>query len=215
MTTNLLDILLSGATGEVAPVPPKQIVRLHFYRCTDCLSICTSGEQLSYRDRHGYIVAGGKCGACDGTLEYLGCTERDRLIKEHEACPCDDRCTSARGPNCSCRCGGENHGSHMAVTVETDEGGTPVAMIDPAARLKAEEYRAAKQDLWDAWNSRYRAITDRKNRGEWIDAFGAYLDGQDFARAFHKAVELRTHAGRNRKIRTLAQEIRGKSEVAA
>jgi len=99
--------------------------------------------------------------------------------------------------------------------VRTDEGGIPVAMIDPAARLKAEEYRAAKQAFSDAWNPRYRAITDKKNRGQWIDAFTAYLDGQDFARAFHKAVELRTHAGRNRRIRALAQEIRGKSEVAA
>src|SRR5258708_993631 len=84
-----------------------------------------------------------QCGACDGSLEYLGRTERDRLIKEHEACPCDDRCTSARGPNCSCRCGGQNHGSNLTVTVRTDEGGIPVAMIDPAARFKAEEYRAA------------------------------------------------------------------------
>src|ERR1035437_3493090 len=215
MTTDLLDILLGGATAEVAPVPPKPIVRLHFYRCTDCLSICTSAEQLSYRRRHGYMVAGGRCGACDGFLEYLGRTERDRLVKEHEACPCDDRCTSARGPNCSCRCGGENHGSNMTVTVRTDEGGIPVAMIDPAARLKAEEYRAVKQGFWDAWNRRYRAITDKKNRGEWIDAFSVYLDGQYFARAYHKAVELRTHTSRNRKIRALAQEMLGKSEVVA
>jgi hypothetical protein len=215
MTTNLLDILLGGATPEVAPAPPKPTVRLHFYRCTDCLSICTSAEQLSYRHHDGYIVAGGKCGACDGTLEYLGRTERDRLIKEHEACPCDDRCTSARGPNCSCRCGGENHGSNMTVTVRIDQGGIPVALIDPAARLKAEEYRAAKQGFWDAWNRRYRAITDKKNRGEWIDAFSVYLDGQYLARAFNKALALRTHGSRNRKIRALAQEILGKGEVAA
>jgi hypothetical protein len=215
MTTNLLDILLGGATAEVAPVPPKPIVRLHFYRCTDCLSICTSAEQLSYRNRNGYMVAGGKCGACDGTLEYLGRTERDRLVKEHEACPCDDRCTSARGPHCSCRCGGEHHGSNMTVTVRTDEGGIPVAMIDPGAHVKADEYRAAKRAFWDAWNYRYRAITDKKNRGEWIDAFSVYLDGQYFARTYHKAVELRTHASRNRKILALAHEIQGKREVAA
>src|SRR5712691_10102153 len=161
----LLDILLGGATEEVAPavsLVPKP--RLHFYRCADCLSICTSQEQLSYRHQRGYMVAGGKCGACDGALEYLGKTERDRLIKEHEACPCDARCTSALGPNCSCRCGGENHGSNMTVTVRTDQGGIPVAMIDPAARVKAEEFRAAKQAFWNAWNPHYRAraITERK-----------------------------------------------------
>ncbi len=215
MSTNLLDILLGGATAVVAPAPPKSVVRLHFYRCADCLSICTSADELRYRDRNGYMIAGGKCGACDGSLEYLGRTERDRLVKEHEACPCDDRCTSARGPHCSCRCGGENHGSNMTVTVRTDEGGIPVAMVDPAARVKSEEYRAAKQAFWEAWNCRYRAITDKKNRGEWIDAFSVYLDGQYCARMYHKAAELRTHAGRNRKIRALAQEIREKGEVAA
>jgi hypothetical protein len=103
----------------------------------------------------------------------------------------------------------------MTVTVRSDEGGIPVAMIDPAARLKAEEYRAAKQGFWDAWNSRYRAITDKKTRGEWIDAFSVYLEGQDFAHAFHRAVELRTHTGRNRKIHALAKEIWEKSGGAA
>lgn len=46
MTTDLL-----GVTAEVAPVPPRPIARLHFYRCTDCLSICTSAKELNY-----YIV---------------------------------------------------------------------------------------------------------------------------------------------------------------
>jgi hypothetical protein len=219
MTTDLLDILLGGATEEVAPAPPaappKPPVRLHFYRCADCLSICTSADALQYRHARGYLVPGGKCGACDGPLEYLGRTERDRLIKEHEACPCDDRCTSARGPNCSCKCGGQNHGSNMTVTVRTDEGGIPVAMIDPAARLKANEYRAAKKEFWDVWNPRYRAITDKKQRGEWIEAFSVYVDGQCLARAFHKACDLRTHAGRNRKLNALTEEIRRRREVAA
>jgi hypothetical protein len=103
----------------------------------------------------------------------------------------------------------------MTVTVRTDEGGIPVAMIDPGAHVKADEYRAAKRAFWDAWNYRYRAITDKKNRGEWIDAFSVYLDGQYFARTYHKAVELRTHASRNRKILALAHEIQGKREVAA
>jgi hypothetical protein len=62
-----------------------------------------------------------------------------------------------------------------------------------------------------AWNPRYRAITDKKNRGEWIERFSVYLDGQYSARAYHKAVELRTHTSRNRKIRALAQEMLGKS----
>lgn len=26
--------------------------------------------------------------------------------------PCDDRCTHAKGNDCSCQCGGKNHGIH-------------------------------------------------------------------------------------------------------
>lgn len=29
-------------------------------------------------------------------------------VTDHE---CDSRCTSAKGPNCECACGGANHGS--------------------------------------------------------------------------------------------------------
>src|SRR6266568_309903 len=87
---DLFAILMGGATEEVAPAVsrvPK--LPLHFYRCADCLCICTSPDPLSYRHQRGYMEAGGKCGACDGSLEYLGRTERDRLVKEHEGCPCD------------------------------------------------------------------------------------------------------------------------------
>ena len=103
----------------------------------------------------------------------------------------------------------------MTVTVRTDEGGIPVAMIDPPARLRAEEHRTGKQRFWDAWNVRFRTITDRKNSGEHIREFDLYLTGQHLARAFHKAIELRTHASRNRKIRALTEEIQSKREVAA
>jgi hypothetical protein len=28
-------------------------------------------------------------------------------------CPCDGRCTGARGHSCDCSCGGANHGSNL------------------------------------------------------------------------------------------------------
>ena len=216
MSGDLLALLFDrtdDAPAAVQPATPKP--PLHFYRCADCLSVCTSPDLLQYRDRHGCTVQGGKCGACDGQLEYLGRTERDRLIKEHEACPCDDRCTSARGPNCTCRCGGENHGSNLTVKVRTDAGGVPVAAINPKARFLAEAFRAAKQAFWNAWNQKYRAVTERKQAGQWVENFSLYLDGQWSARAYHQALELRTHPARNRKIRAMAEEIGRKREVAA
>jgi len=61
LSAYLFDFLPGGAIEEVAPAvsPTTPKPRLHFYRCTDCLSICTSPEQLSYRDQRGYTVAGG------------------------------------------------------------------------------------------------------------------------------------------------------------
>jgi len=48
-----------------------------------------------------------RCGICAGSFENMGRVEKNRLIHEHLAAICDDRCTSARGPLCSCKCGGK------------------------------------------------------------------------------------------------------------
>jgi hypothetical protein len=83
----------------------------HCYRCEDCLTVCfADGDQLP----------SAKCGACDGRMEHMGRVERGRLKEDTYACPCDARCTSARGPNCDCLCGGKNHGSNAVVEVTRD-----------------------------------------------------------------------------------------------
>src|SRR5688500_17079190 len=81
--------------------------------------------------------------------------ERDRLIHEHTAATCDERCTSARGPICNCHCGGKHHGSHRVVKVIRDAG--PIPIVTPStgrdqARLNADEfcrYREAARALLD------------------------------------------------------------------
>jgi len=109
--------------------------RLYYWRCADCLDPVTVREKVT-----GPLL----CGACGGSMEYLGRVARDRLVVEAQVCACDHRCTGAIGPMCDCHCGGVNHGTGREVTVIRDAG--PVPRLSPqrdAARLRqrAEEYR--------------------------------------------------------------------------
>lgn len=188
----------------------------YFYRCADCLSVCATETELKpfQHKESRYAMQVGKCGACEGWLEYMGRTQRARLVLDSTRCPCDDRCTSARGPDCECQCGGENHGSHMVVAFTIDQGGIPVAHITPDALARAVEYRTLYDAAKDAIEQRYGAWFRLKqerylNAAEFIE----YLDGARLSRELSKARTLRTHAARNRKLLKLAECIR--SVVAA
>lgn len=50
---------------------------------------------------------------------------RQRLVEDGHASPCDARCTGATGPTCNCVCGGENHGSHAVRSVIFKAGTVP------------------------------------------------------------------------------------------
>ena len=107
-----------------------------FVRCTTCLAVSAVDEHPNLGDW--------RCGICGGSFENMGRVERDRLIHEHMAAICDERCTSARGPICNCHCGAKHHGSHRVVRVVRDAGNVPT--ITPATgreqcRINAEEYR--------------------------------------------------------------------------
>lgn len=39
--------------------------------------------------------------------------------KKNKSVPCDRRCTSARGHDCECSCGGENHGKDHVIAINT------------------------------------------------------------------------------------------------
>ncbi len=108
----------------------------HFYRCADCLTVSAADE----------YTTGALCGHCNGKIEYMGRVERSRLVETVERCPCDARCTFARGPNCECQCGGDNHGQGILVEFIRDAG--PVPVLRPtasglAAKQTAKEFREA------------------------------------------------------------------------
>jgi hypothetical protein len=176
----------------------------HFYRCTDCLSVVATVEPIrTYTDARGFTRYG-LCSACDGRIEYMGHVTRDRLVRTSEACACDGRCTNATGPSCDCQCGGENHGSGRTVTVEYDAGGVPRVNVPPDAVEKAQVYRALVDRFTALWGAQYRAVTERK-RYERLNgtAYSLYLEGLHAWQAFSVARNLRSHAGRNKRIAAL------------
>ncbi len=172
--------------------------RLHFYRCGDCLSVLA----VDTRERE---LA---CGACGGRLSFMGTAGKDpkRLTRTHTESVCDDRCTSARGPHCECKCGGLNHGSQRHVVIVRDLGAVPTATLASAremaqAQARAEEYRAAMASA-RARVARFDDALSRKAGGEYLSGadFGLYLEGRRVMRALWKADEARTHKGRLAKL---------------
>lgn len=184
-----------AATPPPAPAPaPKP--RRYCYRCGDCLTVVFALER----------VPKGSCEACGGNIEYLGRVERSRVVQDHEACACDARCTSSTGPSCSCRCGGENHGTGATVTVTTDVGAVPrFAPKDPAKQLaRATEYRAAvaaaKARLaahWGGYLADYRA-------GVRIESYATWRAIRDDLLDLNKATRLKTHGGRLKALAAVA-----------
>ena len=113
--------------------------KLHFYRCRKCLATMTLPK----------TVSGAECGICQGRLEYLGKVTGAKWSATEQRCACDERCTSATGPNCECSCGGKNHGTGQLadVTVVTATGKvrvTPTRDIEKHQQIAAE-YEAALQ----------------------------------------------------------------------
>src|SRR5688572_9303883 len=162
-----------------------------FTRCTTCLGVAAIDEPPTSELR---------CGICSGHLENMGRVERDRLINEHTAAICDDRCTSARGPICNCHCGGQHHGSHRVVRVVRDAG--PVPTVTPSAgreqaRINAAEYLAVR----GAALARLDVLLAKRQAG-YLPA-AEYADLQRVRAALRKGVEARTHAARLKALRAV------------
>lgn len=156
----------------------------HFYRCIDCLTVMAAeAREIDPR-----------CGLCTGQVEYLGRVEGPSqwLKKTSHECPCDHRCTAARGPKCDCSCGGINHGSNLMVLVTRIVGEAPV--LNPPTNAKAlavaKEWRTAQAQLLAAIDQ----LLARKSRERLSDSdFWRLVNMQKAVRSARKA---RTHAGR-------------------
>jgi len=178
-----------------------------FYRCCDCLTVTAAEVNLDQKWDRTHWAPAATCGLCGGPVENMGRVEGQRLVKDADLCPCDERCTLAAGPKCSCKCGGENHGKHCTVEVKLDQGPTPVLCNPDNAKAAsiAAEYRAALAPLV--------AERDRINRKR-EQSYNGWLERSDFdrhrelCRLIGKANEARTHAGRMKTLRAaMIQEV--------
>jgi hypothetical protein len=162
-----------------------------FTRCTTCLAVAAIDEHPTSELR---------CGICNGQLENMGRVERERLVHEHLASVCDDRCTFAKGPICNCKCGGEHHGSKRVVRVVRDAG--PVPTVAPAsgrdqARLNAEEYRHYRA----AALAELDPLLEQRRSG-WLET-PRYDRLRNLQAALRKAAESRDHRARMRALRAV------------
>lgn len=161
-----------------------------YVRCGTCLAISAIEEPPAQL----------QCGICGGQLESMGRVERDRLIHEHLAAICDERCTSARGPICNCKCGGRYHGSHLVVRVVRDAG--PIPTVTPStgreqARLNAAEYRRYQAALLALLDP----LLASKRRGYLPTR--EYERMRELQRANGKAAAARDHRARIRTLRAV------------
>ena len=166
-----------------------------YYRCPDCLSVVALDSERT--------PTAPTCAICDVRMEGMGRVLRERLVRDELRCPCDDRCTCASGPSCSCRCGGENHGSGLLGTVQIDQGGIPrVTPPDARATVRRDEWRSAVRRVEDRMPGEDAAA--RKARGEYLEgrAYESLCERLRWKRELRRIRGLRTHHGR---IRALAR----------
>lgn len=121
----------------------------YFLRCVGCLEVMAVDVEAA--------PSALRCGMCASVIEVMGRVERDRLVEDVTACACDERCTCARGPICSCKCNGENHGAGLAAVIRytIDKGAVPVVLPSSMASRAAA---LARFKEYIGWRTELEAI---------------------------------------------------------
>ena len=183
-----------------------------FYRCPQCLVIVA----LEKPAPSGFFCDNCKTDTHSAAFEFMGQVSGNRLISEKDRCPCDDRCTSARGPNCECSCGGENHGIGW-VTIVIDVGGVPSVTQAKGA--------VANLAAWHDFQDRLDALT-LQAKARFGDDFGRYLNREWISHretwyelyavfeAVRKAKKLKTPGGRVKAIEKMSARLAKVAEAA-
>jgi len=168
----------------------------HYYRCIDCLTIAAADGPPVYR---------ADCSLCGGKVENMGQVCGLRLTEVVMGCPCDGRCTGARGPQCDCKCGGVNHGSGLLVPIVRDLGPVPVLKVPNSrkAAATAEEWREG----YAALSAELESIKELERQGGPVD-----WDRLRMRRLLtdlkYKLKEMRHHPSRMKLIRLALPEWR-------
>jgi hypothetical protein len=181
-----------------------------YYRCPDCLIIVTLDKPHHERFF---------CGNCKSNrpFVFLGEVRQDKLVKIETRCPCDDRCTSAKGPNCDCQCGGANHGAGWLDIVVSISG---IPAITPSDQ--GRKYLAA----WHDFNDRVDAVTEQVKQ-RYGDDFNRFVNREfiankqtwwmlrNFFESIRAARALKSAHGRVKAIEKIRESLSKSSQIAA
>ena len=110
--------------------------KLFYYKCLDCLTPVAVDTQDSSD-----IV----CDCGGDHLTFMGQVVGSNYMKTVEKCKCNEICSYASGPCCSCHCGGVNHGLKMLANITVNEITGKVEKrikCKEASRDHAEWYRS-------------------------------------------------------------------------
>ena len=133
---------------------------------------------------------------------FMGKIKGDRYIKTELKCDCDDRCTSARGPDCDCKCGGENHGKSLEAyhKVILASGKIEVASNHDDCIDLGRAWQALATDGNAAYNAKYAKLLEMKKNGEWIER-KAFLEMVDSVNEYHRICAMKMYKSREKKMR--------------
>lgn len=179
--------------------------RLHFIRCTGCLSVMAIPG--------GRPPARARCGACNSPIESMGPVRLDRA-RMGSLTTCDARCTMASGPSCNCQCQGKNHGSGIRVGIATQSGGL-IRVTPPnpeRAQRIAGEWREALHETKGRIARNY-PMHDPWTKGEEMNPFaaGQARKAQAYLDKVNRAETMRTHAGRLEALAKVNAALKGES----
>ena len=183
----------AAALFDLAPPVDPAAPAVWFVRCPLCLGVATvPGPEARYFGRDL------DCHACGERLEVLGRVQGASLW-HGERCPCDERCTTALGPQCSCSCGGKNHGLGLAAAIPHCVGSVPRVRLASAGGVeRSRRFKAAAADLRALLCSDpdYRV----KAAGGRCDDFHRYRLVRGLLDKLNDAERMRSHHARDRAV---------------
>lgn len=148
---------------------------------------------LSISVIEGAMPSGLVC-TCGGQVELMGVVRGQRLhVATELRCPCDGRCTHAKGPLCDCSCGGANHGTGRVVRIEHYEN---IPRIQSGTPEYATEFLAAVAA------AHTRMLATFGTREGW-EPERIHVARQAARQDYNRAGTMKSHAGRMRVLKSI------------
>jgi len=172
-----------------------------YYKCGDCFAtVCLDSQPIQPT-----------CAVCGGIMRLMGEVRGTHdWTRTEKVCVCNEACVDASGPDCSCACGGINHGIGMKGYVEVDMESGKIVVTPPdhtnveKHRQIAAEYRAArdtaKARLEAGLAAKYGDLFEQFKTGNWVDDKGAWWQMTLAYKAYRDAINTKVQKLRLAKL---------------